>query len=200
MGLFHGLFEEESAASTGKLLVLQRRYIVTPVKSGLLVVDIRRARQRIYYERYLEKIAEQQPVKQQSLFPVTVTLNAEDCLTLLEQPDLVSRLGFDIQDFGGNTVVVNGLPEGYPISEEQVKTCLDQLIAALRDDTSLEDQRHLLAARMAESAAASGAGSLHAEEAQLLVDQLFACREPNLTPEGRRCFTILTFEDLEKKL
>lgn len=194
------LFEEESAASSGKLLVLQRRYILTPVKSGLLVVDIRRARQRIYYERYLEKIAEQQPVKQQSLFPVTVTLSAEDCLTLLEQPDLVSRLGFDIQDFGGNTVVVNGLPEGYPLSEDQVKTCLDQLIAALRDDTSLEDQRHLLAARMSESAAASGAGSLHAEEAQLLVDQLFACREPNLTPDGRRCFTILTFEDLEKKL
>ena len=194
------IFEEDSAATTGKLLVLQRRYIVTPVKSGMMVVDIRRARQRIYYERYLEKIAEQQPVRQQSLFPVTVKLSAEDCLTLLEQPDLLARLGFDIQDFGGNTVVVNGLPEGYPASEEQVRTCIDQLIAALRDDTSLEDQRHLLAARMAESAAASGAGSLHAEEAQLLVDQLFACREPNLTPDGRRCMTIITFEDLEKKL
>ncbi len=194
------LFEETATAAAGKLLVLQRRYIVTPVKSGMMVVDIRRARQRIYYERYLEKIAEQQPVRQQTLFPVSVKLSAEDCLTLLEQPDLLARLGFDIQDFGGNTVVVNALPEGYPASEEAVKDCLDQLIAALRDDTSLEDQHHLLAARMAESAAASGAGSLNAEEAQLLVDQLFACREPNLTPDGRKCMTIITFEDLEKKL
>ena len=194
------LFEETATAAAGKLLVLQRRYIVTPVKSGMMVVDIRRARQRIFYERYLEKIAEQQPVRQQTLFPVSVKLSAEDCLTLLEQPDLLARLGFDIQDFGGNTVVVNALPEGYPASEEAVKDCLDQLIAALRDDTSLEDQHHLLAARMAESAAASGAGSLNAEEAQLLVDQLFACREPNLTPDGRKCMTIITFEDLEKKL
>ncbi|MBR5018287.1 MAG: DNA mismatch repair endonuclease MutL [Bacteroidales bacterium] len=194
------LFEEESAAALNSLIVLQRRYIVTPVKSGMMVIDIRRARQRIYYERYLEKLAERQPVRQQSLFPVTLQLNAEDCLTVLEQPDLVASLGFDIQDFGGNTIVVNALPEGYPTSEEQVKDCIDQLIAALRDDTSLDDQPHLLAASMAASAAASGAGSLNATEAQLLVDQIFACREPKLTPDGRRCMTIITFEDLEKKL
>ena len=163
----------------------------------MMVIDIRRARQRIFYERYLEKLAEHQPVRQQSLFPVTLQLSAEDCLTVLEQPDLLSSLGFDIQDFGGNTIVVNALPEGYPTSDEQVRACIDQLIAALRDDTSLEDQHHLLAAKMAESAAASGAGSLNP---QLLVDQLFACREPKLTPDGHRCLTILTFEDIEKKL
>ena len=77
---------------------------------------------------------------------------------------------------------------------------IDSLVAALKDDSSLEDQNHLLAARMAASAAASGGGNLSADEAQLLVDQLFACREPNLTPDGRRCMTILTTEELEKKL
>lgn len=194
------LFDAAAVSAPGNLIVLQRRYIATPVKSGMMIIDIRRARQRIFYERYLEKIAEQETVRQQTLFPVTVTLSAEDRLTLLEQPDLLARLGFDIQDFGGNTVVVNALPEGYPVSEEQVRICLDQLIAALRDDTSLEDQHHLLAAKMAESAAASGSGSLHPEEAQLLVDRLFACREPKHTPDGRRCMTILTFEELEKKL
>jgi len=194
------LFEEESAAAVNAVLVLQRRYIVTPVKSGLMVIDIRRARERIFYERYLEKIAEQQPVRQQSLFPVTVKLSAEDYLAVLEQPDLVARLGFDIQDFGANTVVVNALPEGYDTGEESVRRSIDDLIAALKDDTSLEDQHHLLAAKMAGSAAASGPGSLHATEAQLLVDQLFACREPKLTPDGRRCLTILTLEELEKKL
>ena len=193
------LFEDEPAAANN-LIVLQRKYIVTPVKSGMMVIDIRRARQRIFYERYLEKIAEQQPVRQQSLFPVTVRLSPEDYLTLLEQPDLTARLGFDIQDFGGNTVVVNALPEGYPADEEQVRRCIDELVAALKDDSSLEDQHHLLAASMAASAAACGAGSLNAAEAQSLVDRLFACREPKLTPDGRRCLAIVTFEELEKKL
>ena len=194
------LFEEESVAALNSLIVLQRKYIVTPVKSGMMVIDIRRARQRIFYERYLEKMAERQPVRQQSLFPVTIQLSAEDCLCVLEQPDLIASLGVDIQDFGGNTIVVNALPEGYPTSEEEVRRCIDQLIAALRDDTSLEDQHHLLAASMAASAAASGAGSLNATEAQLLVDQLFACREPKLTPDGRRTLTLITLEELEKKL
>ena len=194
------LFEEESVAAVNALLVLQHRYIVTPVKSGLMVIDIRRARERIFYERYLEKIAEQQPVRQQSLFPVTVQLSAEDYLAVLEQPDLTARLGFDIQDFGANTVVVNAVPEGYDPGEESVRRGIDELIAALKDDTSLDDQKHLLAAKMAGSAAASGLGGLNRTEAQLLVDQLFACREPKLTPDGRRCMTIITLEELENKL
>ena len=194
------LFEEASAAAVSSLLVLQRRYIVTPVKSGMMVIDIRRARQRIYYERYLEKIAERQAVLQQSLFPVTLQLSAEDFLTVLEQPSLVASLGFDIREFGGNTVVVSALPEGFGTGEESVRQAVDDLVAALRDDTSLEDQSHLLAFRMAASAAASGMGSLNADDAQLLVDQLFACREPGLTPDGRKCFVLLTFEELEKKL
>ena len=194
------LFEDNPTAAQNNLIVLQRRYIVTPVKSGMMVIDIRRARERIFYERYLEKIAEQEPVRQQTLFPVTVRLSAEDYLAVLEQPDLTARLGFDIQDFGANTVIVNAVPDGYDPGEESVRRCLDELAAALRDDSSLEDQHHLLAARMAASAAASGTRSLHASEAQLLVDKLFACREPGLTPDGRRCMTILTFEELEKKL
>ena len=193
------LFEEETAAAT-PLLVLQRRYVVTPVKSGMMVIDIRRARQRIFYERYLEKIAEHQPVRQQTLFPVTLQLSAEDYLTVLEQPDLVARLGFDIQDFGGNTVVVNALPDGFGTGEESVRQAVDDLVAALRDDSSLEDQSHVLAAKMAASAAASGAESLSNTGAQLLVDHLFACREPNLTPDGHKTLTILTFEELEKKI
>ena len=194
------LFEEETAAPASHLLVLQRRYIITPVKSGLMVVDIRRARERIFYERYLEKMAEHQAVRQQSLFPVSLTLSAEDYLTVLEQPDLTASLGFDIQDFGANTIVVNALPEGFGSDEASARRAIDDLVAALRDDTSLQDQAHLLSARMAASAAACDPGSLLPDQAQLLVDKLFACREPNLTPDGRKCLTILTLEELEKKL
>ncbi len=194
------LFEEDGASRNSKLLVLQQKYIVTPVRSGLMVVDILRARERIYYERYLEKLAEQLPVSVQTLFPLTFTLSAEDHMTLLEQPDLLESLGFDIRDFGGTSVVVHGLPEGYSAGEESVRRCLDELISALRDDTSLDDHSSHMAAKMAESAAKSGHGAMNPEEAQLLVDQLFACREPGLTPGGRRCTAMITLEELEKKL
>lgn len=194
------LFEEDNAARKARLIVLGGKYIVTPVRSGLMVVDILRARKRIFYERYLEKLAEHLPVSIQTLFPLTFTLSAEDHMALLEQPDLLESLGFDIRDFGGSSVVVHGLPEGYSLDEESVRTSLDELIAALRDDTSLDDHNSYMAAKMAESAARSGREAMNPEEAQLLVDQLFACREPNLSPEGRRCTAIITLEELEKKL
>lgn len=194
------LFEDSAPAPAGDILVLQKRYIVTSLKSGLLVIDIRRARNRIFYERYLEKLAERQPVLQQTLFPVTVELSSEDYLAVLEQPDLVASIGFDIRDFGTGAVVVNAIPEGYSTDPEQVRSAILDLASALRDDTSLEDPSHLLAAKMAGSAAAGSSGSLSPDEAQLLVDRLFACREPKLTPDGHRTMTLITFEEIEKKI
>lgn len=196
-----GLFcEEPSAAPQADIMVVQKKYVITPVRSGLMVVNILRARERIFFEKYLQKIVEDLPVSQQTLFPVTVNLSPEDHLTLLQQPDLLSRLGFDIRDFGGNSVVVYGLPENYPTDEPSVRGSIDELLAALKDDTATDDTRTLLAARMAESAAKRASEPVGKEAAQLLVDSLFACREPNLTPDGHKCVTILTTEELDKRL
>ncbi|MBQ0122792.1 MAG: DNA mismatch repair endonuclease MutL [Bacteroidales bacterium] len=196
-----GLFcEEPSCEAQADIMVVQKKYIVTPVRSGLMIVNITRARERIFFERYLQKIVEHLPVSQQTLFPVTIDLGPEDHLVLLQQPELLTELGFDIRDFGGNSVVVYGLPENYPMGEADVKDSIDELLSALKDDTATDDTRHLLAARMAKSAAKHGAEPAGREAAQLLVDTLFACREPNLTPDGRKCVTILTLEELDKKL
>lgn len=196
--LFEG--EPASVAPQSDILVIQKKYIVTPVRSGMMIINILRARQRIFFEKYLQQIVEDLPVSQQTLFPVTVNLTPEDHITLLEQPDLLSKLGFDIRDFGGNSVVVYGLPENYPTDEAAVRSSIDELIAALKDDTATDDTRTLLAAKMAESAAKRTAEPAGHEAAQLLVDSLFACREPNLTADGRRCITILTTEEIDKRL
>lgn len=193
-------FDSNSAVPSGKLLVLHGRYIVTPVKSGMMVVDVRRARQRILYEKYFEKMVERESVSQQTLFPVTVSLSTEDYIALLEQPDYLNSLGFDIRDFGNNTVVVYGVPEGYSLDEAAVKDSVDSLIAIIKDDCPSDDENMVIAAKMAESATRNAAGPSSTEEAQLLVDQLFACREPGIAPSGSRTTTIITYEDLEKKL
>lgn len=194
------LFDTPAPQFEGNLLIVHRKYIVTPVKSGMMLIHIERAWRRVFYERYYEKIAEDQPVTQQTLFPVTIKLSGEDCITLLEQPDLVQKFGFDIRDFGDNTVVVYGVPDGCPTSDEGVRRSVDNLIAGLSDNTSLADFRHIVAVKMAESAASSAAISVNQAEAQSLVDQLLVCRQPRLSPDGKPCAVILTLEELEKLL
>lgn len=197
---YYGKLFEQQIDRSSRILVLQKKYIVTPVKSGMMVINIERARQRVFYERYMQCIIEEQAVSQQTLFPQTIELSREDYITVLEQPELTARLGFDIRDFGEGSIVVYGLPEGYSADPDSIAHHIDQLIAALREDETLDDSRSAIALRMAQSAAAAGGSDINSESAQLLVDQLFACREPNLTPDGRRCASIITFEDIDKKL
>ena len=194
------IFEEETVAHDNRILILQNKFIVTPVKSGMMVIDIKRARERIFYEEYLKRMVERQPVSQQTLFPQTLKLSGEDFLTLMEQPDLVANLGFDIRDFGDSTIVIYALPDGYSTDPESVKKEIDSLIATLKDDMPMDDSCQKMAAKLAQNAASCGMERLNGETAQLLVDKLFACMEPNMTPDGRRCTTIVTLEDLEKKL
>lgn len=194
------LFEEESHAQESNLIQLQRRYIITPVKSGLMLIHIGRARERIFFERFLERIGEDVPLTQQTLFPQNILLSREDHLTLVGALPSLARMGFDIQDFGGTSVVVYGIPEGFPNDESQVPRIIDDIVAALKEDDVPEDYRSAMAARMARSAAYTGDRALSATEAQQLVDQLFACREPATSPDGHRCMTIITTEEIEKKL
>lgn len=194
------LFEEAPAEDGRDILVAHGKYVIVPVKSGIMVIHIERARQRIFYERYYEKIAEQQPIVQRTLFPQTVKLSAEDYIAITERSETVAQLGFDIRDFGGGSVVVYGVPEGFEIDETGVAGSIDALISALCDETQIDDYRHCVAVKLAESAAATGRKSLNRTEAQLLVDSLFACREPQLSPSGHRCVTTISTEDLDKLL
>ena len=186
------------AVPVADLIVIQKKYIITPVKSGVMLINILRARTRVYYERFLEKVSENQPVTQQTLFPVNIRMDDVDRRILLEQPDLLEMMGFDIRDFGGGSVVVYGMPEGYSLDEESVRQSIADLVSALRDDEAIGDYRQILAAKMAESAARAGINQFKNSEAQMLVDQLFACREPSLTPDGRKCMTIVKTEELDK--
>lgn len=194
------LFEDRHQTDERNLMVVHGKYIITPARSGMMLIHIERARQRIFYERYYEKIAEHQPIAQQTLFPQTVKLSAEDYLAITMRADTVEQLGFDVRDFGNGSVVVYGVPEGFGIDEGDVGRSIDTLVAALCDESSVDDYRHGVAVKMAESAAASGMKSLNQTEAQSLVDQLFACREPNLSPSGHRCMAIISMEDLDKLL
>ncbi len=194
------LFEDAPAFAEDEFILLRGKYIVTKTEQGLLAVHVGRARERIFYERYLERIAERMPVTQQTLFPVSLQRTPDEVLTLEEEAETLADLGFDIRSLGGGTLVVNALPEGYPTDPEGVAKAIDELIAALRDETLSDDYRTFLAGKMARSAAAAGATTLTRQGAQDLLVQLFQCRQSQRTADGRKVSVLLTLEDLDKLL
>lgn len=197
----YGKLFEERMLPTKAVLTLQNRYILTSVKSGVLVINIRRARERILYERFLNILSKNGHQTQTTLFPVTVQVGVENMMLFKEHSDLLSSLGFDITPFGNDTVVVNGVPEGYSAEPGKVQTMVGDLMLALSDDhTSLgATMVSSLAEKFARLGASSGDDVPSGIEAQRLIDSLFACENAEYTSSGHKILSLLTAEELEKR-
>lgn len=196
------LFEEREISRTS-ILRAGSSYILSQYGEGILLVHIPRARERIWYERYLSMLSEEKPLTQQTLFPRNINLQSEDYLTITEHLEELSKIGFDIRDFGSNSVAVYGVPLGYSMAEGDTPALIDALVASLKEQTFSADfaeYGEALARKMAISAAKSHTGPLSDVQAQILVDELFNCNEPGATPDGRKCMSVITVKDLEKYL
>lgn len=189
-------FEE---GSNHRQPVLQwRDYLISTMKSGLLIMHQKRALERIQYERLLERINHEHTVTQQLLFPATLQLSPADAALLEELLPFLKKLGYDISPFGSHTYAVQGAPPDVPAGREQV--LLEEILEQLKHESAqLKDQRQerllrTVAKRMAQPAL------LSAEAAQALIDELFACVQPQYAPDGARVFTVLPREGLENLL
>jgi len=174
-------------------------YIVSPIKSGFLLIDQQAAHERIIYERYLDILHDQSTSTQQQLFPKTLTFSPSDAVLLKTLLPEFNKLGFDIQPFGLNTFVVNGIPAELAGDQEEsglVETLLEQY--KTNAEMKLE-VRENIARSMARSAAIKRGTPLSAEEMQALIDQLFACSLPFKSPSGRNCFITVELDELEKR-
>ena len=200
------IFEDSGTSVSGcGIIQISGRYIATTLRSGLMIVDIRRARERIFYERYLRQLDNSSPISHQVLFPCVLQLTPERFSLLTEDREQLLQLGFDISPADGTSVSVNGLPEGFGTDEDTVRASVDDLLSILLETGSTDlmkaDRREAMARRLASAAAASaGNGRLSADEARLLVDNLFSCAQPEISPSGRKCMSVLTEEDIEKLL
>ena len=194
------LFEEKTLPSKS-ILIVQGKYILTNVKSGVLAVNIRRATERILFERFLDSFSKNAHVTQVSLFPVSVQVGVENMLVFQEHSDMLSSLGFDIRPFGNDTIVVNGVPEGYSAEPGKVQTMVADLLSVLSDAHSLLPGT--VASAMAERFAKLGAAGQDAitspVEAQRLIDSLFSCSNAEYTSSGHRTMAIIQTEDLDKR-
>lgn len=197
---FENLFESTTAGS--RLLVIDGRFILTPVASGVMAVNIRRARERILYERTLNQLqSDSSHYSQKALFPVTVQVGAAAKLLFDDSMNLLRRLGFDIMSAGTDSVVVNGVPEGYSCESGKVQQMVSDL-AVILSEGSASALPELMRQQMANKFATLGASAADRltdpAEARRLIDTLFSCDNAELTSGGRRIVSILSLDELEK--
>ena len=180
-------------------LQLKNKYILIPVKSGIMMVNYARAFERILYEDFLRNMSEPGSISQQVLFPVTFELNPVDLNLLNDVNDELAAIGFDIQPFGGQSVIIRSLPA--TVDANDPKALIEGLLEHLKNETpDLAGQfREQVARSAARVSSQSLARALHDSEVQGLIDRLFACREPQTTPGGKPVLTILQMDEIEKR-
>jgi len=197
----YGALFEDRTLPTSQILVVQGRYILTQSASGVMAVHIRRARERIFYDRFLKALTANAHITQAALFPVQVTVGVEGRLTLDAHADLLKQLGFDIAPFGSDTVVVNGVPEGYSAQPGQVETLVGDLLLLLADDHAALPgvMEQSLAQKFAVLGASGGEKITSPLEAQRLTDALLQSDNPEFTAAGKRIISIIPADELEKR-
>lgn len=183
-----------------KALHLKQKYILTPVKSGLMVIDQKRAHERILYEQFMEVLKSETVACQQQLFPQTIELNPADAEVLKNiLPDL-NALGFDVREFGPNTYMISGTPGMLDISSPEI--IIEKILEDYKSfpaDAKVRVKENL-AKSLARASAIDYGTDLSAEQIDHLIDNLFACATPGFSPDGKKVLTIIPIGDFEKDL
>lgn len=193
------LFENDQEENLRVTFQLQNKYIISPIKSGMLVIHQNLAHQRILYEELLKNITVQEAVSQQLLFPLQLSFSNPDVVLIEDLKEQLEHTGFVFSQIKDGTVEISGIPVS--ISESQVETVLSQLVTDIKEEVPDAgfSQNDLLAKSMAKSMAVK-TGTALKQEAQLhLVHQLFACKEPSVSPGNRPVLITLDANDFDKK-
>lgn len=176
------------------------KYIMTAVKSGLMIIDQHRAHTRILYEQYLNRVKRQQTQSQKLLFPEMLHLTPSEHISLEKVMPELTALGFELTHMGGDAYAINAMPFG--LNGLKADTLLHDMIASAEECTSsvIDDINSSLALSLAQHAAMPYGNVLDNNEMDLLVNQLFACTNFNYTPNGKSIMTILKQTEIEHLL
>lgn len=176
------------------------RYIMTAVKSGLMIIDQHRAHVRILFEDYLRRLKSHAMHSQKVLFPQTVELTAQEIVTLDRLRDDIMQMGFELTSLGGSTFSVNAIPEGFEGID--IPALLHDMLSDTAEEQSAAiDQVHeSLALRLARAAAIPYGQVLGNDEMEKIINSLFQCGSVNYTPDGKATLCILKQRDIEQML
>jgi DNA mismatch repair protein MutL len=179
------------------LVQLHQRYIMRQVRSGLMILDQQFAHERILYEKFLHHLKNRSAQSQQDLFPQTVSLSAADFALVMEMEQEIAALGFRLEVFGKNTILINGVPTN--LSTNSGKALFEGLLEQFKinqSDLSIPLKENL-ARSLAKRAGIKAGQKLIKEEMKALIDGLFACATSNYTPDGIPTFFIFELRKIE---
>jgi DNA mismatch repair protein MutL len=191
--------EHEVEQAVHKTYQIHRKYIVNPIKSGMVIVDQQRAHQRILYEQFLTNMTVHHASSQQLLFPLHLYFSTGEMKLILELQISLVNTGFVFEETNDDSVVISGLPVN--VTESEVSIVLEQLLSDLQDGIpeSSFSQNDTIAKSMAKSLAVKTGTYLNEKEQENLVNGLFACKEPNISPFQKPTFITMRVEDIDKK-
>lgn len=172
-------------------------YIMTAVKSGLMIINQHRAHVRILYEAYLRQLSEHKVHSQKVLFPEMVQFSVSDSVILEHILPEMTEMGFQLDNLGGGSYAVNGVPAGIE-GLNAVTLITDMVAAAIESGTHVKEEiDHVLALSLARNAAIPQGQVLSNSEMESIVNELFACSNVNYTPSGTPIIAIMQQHDIE---
>ena len=178
---------------------IHKKYIVSPIKSGMVILDQQRAHQRVLYEQFLTNITVLQASSQQLLFPLHLYFSPGEIELILELQESLVQTGFIFEEINSDSIVISGLPVN--VTESEVSILLEQLLSDLQDGIPENSfsQNDSISKSMAKSLAVKTGTLLTEREQENLVNSLFACREPGVSPFNKPTFITMSVEDIDKK-
>ena len=192
-------FESEEKTPSEITFQLQNKYIMRPIKRGIMVIHQNLAHQRVLYESILKNITVKEAISQQLLFPLRLNFTSQDIEVLKNIQEQLEHTGFGFSAFEEETIEINGIPVS--VKESEIKNILECLVNDIRTD--IPDvgfsQNDLLAKSLAKSLAVKTGKPMNLEEQEHLVHQLFACKEPTKSPNNKPVLMILDASDIDKK-
>ncbi len=191
--------QTELNESTATTFQLRRKYIVTTIKSGMVVIDQSRAHQRVLYEKFLKNITIKEAVSQQLLFPLDLSFSKSDAIVLNEIKDSLATIGFVFGEMDGENIKVSGVP--VLVAESEVGMVLDQLITDYQTEVVGDSfsQTDMLAKTLCKTLAVKTGEVLDTASQLVLVNDLFACKETLVSPFNKAVYITITENDIDKK-
>ncbi|MCF0212280.1 MAG: DNA mismatch repair endonuclease MutL [Bacteroidales bacterium] len=190
-----------SAAPTPTPLSFNDRYIITALKSGIVIIDQQRAHERILFDEFMLRKETSVPAgAQQLLFPINCTFSPADAELIREMLDDLRRIGFAIEALGNTTFVISATPPD--VKESELQTLFEQMTADYKSSLmqKFSDRDRLVYLSLARQMAVKPGTHLQPEEIQHILAGLFSCQSPDISPSGKRIMHILTEQELTEKL
>lgn len=184
-----------------QFMQVHNRYIVSQIKSGVMLIDQQAAHERILYERFLLHLDDRKGASQQSLFPQTVTLSPNDYELAKSLLDDIKSLGFEVREFGKNTLVIEGIPVDLGSANINETQLFEHLIEGFKNSQQQLklDKRDALARSMAKNSAIKSGTALSQQEMNTLIEQLFACKTPNFSINGKPVIQTIALAEIAQK-